>query len=362
MSGKVKMLSLREQIMFTRNLGALLSAGIDLDAALRRLSSLLPKQSEKLAEMASQIASGRYLSQTCAGLLPEEIIAAIVVGEQSGKMAPVMFEIRDTLIMKERMRKTAKSLLKPAMMFLAGIIIFIGFVVAVIPTLAETSSKLQPRGRPIERGALMEFMVALSDLFRTSGPYMLALLVVLVGAVIFYARTPQGRMGVYSVVLRIPFLGDAIKNISFALWARYLALMWRAGYSDMPKAIGITVKSVPEVFREGIERYQADLNLGKGLGAACDPSRLDPSDPRCQWPIFLQVALQISEQTMETDDQLTTASNYLLEDAEATVNAMVEFSKMAVLVLVASSAALPIVAYLFEVVTMVGNTLSSSMR
>ena len=65
---------------------------------------------------------------------------------------------------------------------------------------------------------------------------------------------------------------------------------------------------------------------------------------------------------METDDQLTTASNYLLEDAEATVNAMVEFSKMAVLVLVASSAALPIVAYLFEVVTMVGNTLSSSMR
>jgi len=362
MASKIKMLSLRQQIMFARNLGALLSAGIPMANALTRLSSLLPKQKDKLAEMSQQVASGRYLSHTCQGLLPEEIIAAIVVGEQSGKMVPVMFEIRDTLMMKVRMIKTAQSLVQPAVMLLMGITVFIGFILGVIPILSETSSKLQPRGRQTERGMLMEGLVNLSEFLRNSGPYLMAMLAIVIVVLIVYGRTPQGRMTMFSWVLKVPFLGSAIKNISFALWARYLALMWRAGYSDMPKAIGITMKSIPAVFREGVVRYQADMVLGKGLGAACDPERLDPSDPRQQWPVFLQVALQISEQTMETDDQLTTASVYLLEDAETTINRMVEFSKIFVLVLVAGSAALPIIAYMFEVVTMVGNTLSGHMR
>ncbi len=349
-----KQLKLREQIMFVRNLGALIGAGLPMETSLRQLARLIPRQRVKLEEMSKQVGSGRYLSHVCDELLPEELIAAIAVGEQSGRMVGVLEEIKDTLILKERMGKTIGQLGKPLMMLLIGIIVFVGFVCGVIPVLHETSSKLS---RGSEPGGLMGFMVSLSDIFINNGVFILSAIVVAVVALIVFARTESGRITLYGVAVKIPLIGSVLTNISFALWARYLALMWRAGYASMPAAIGITRKSVPPYFWPGITLYQKEVELGRGLGAACDPDRLAPGDPRLEWPIFLQVALQISEKTMATDEQLSTASVYLLEDAETTVGKIMDVAKIVVLVVVAASAALPLVAYMFEVVTMVSGTL-----
>ncbi|MFK4134802.1 type II secretion system F family protein [Pseudomonas luteola] len=362
MATKVKMLTLREQISFVRNLGALIGSGLPLPDSLRQLSRLLPKQKEKIEEMAVMVERGRYLSHACSGLLPEELISAIVVGEQSGKMESVLFEIRDTLAMRLRMKKTSSKLMQPAMMFFFGITVFVGFVMGVIPTLSETSSKLQPPGRPVHRAFLMDIMVGLANFFHTWGLMLLVMLLLSIVGIALWSKTAQGRISLYRAVLKVPFIGNALKNIDFALWARYMALMWRAGYADMPKAIGITMKSMPLAFRPGVELYQRDISMGRGLGAACDPRRLNADDPRHEWPMLLQVALQISEKSMQTDDQLTSASIYMLEDAETIIDRLVELSRVFVLVLVAATAALPIIAYMFEVITLVSGTLSSSLK
>jgi type II secretory pathway component PulF len=251
---------------------------------------------------------------------------------------------------------------KPLFMLLMGLVVFIGFMVGVIPTLSATSEKLQPPGRAVEHNALMQMMVTLSEFLRASGPALGVFILLVSVALFFYGRTPAGRLVLYGMLVKVPLLGGAVVAINFALWARYMALMWRAGYADIAKAVAITKRAMPEVFHEGLDLYSEDLARGKGLGASCDPERLAPNDPRLQWPMFLQVALQISEKTMETDTQLTTASAYLEEDAELLINRLIEVAKIMALVLVACSAALPIIGYMFEVVTMVSNTLSRGIR
>lgn len=348
-------LSLRQQIMFVRNLGALLGAGLALDVSLRQLSRLMPRQRRTLEDIAKQVAVGRSLSRSCDQLLPQELVSAIAVGEQSGNMVAVLKEIRDTLLMRERIAKTVAGLYKPAAMLLVGIMVFIGFVVGVIPTLSETSAKLS-RGAQ-EQGALMSSMAAMASFFKSNGFLMLGILTVGIVALVVFSRTPQGKVVLYGAFLKIPFVGLVMRYSSFAMWARYLALMWRSGYSDMSQAIEVTRKSMPAYFHPGIEAYRQDIGKGRGLGASCDPARLSPEDQRCQWPVFLQIALQISEKTMETDEQLTAASNYLLEDAELTVNTLVEISKTVVIAVVAVTALLPIIAYMYEIVTMVSGTM-----
>lgn len=348
-------LNLRQQIMFVRNLGALLGAGLALDASLSQLARLMPRQRRTLEDIAKEVSVGRPLSRSCDTLLPPELVSAIAVGEQSGNMVAVLKEIRDTLLMRERIAKTVSGLYKPAAMLAVGIMVFIGFVVGVIPTLSETSSKLS-RGSE-EPGGLMAAMASMAHFFKSNGFFMLGLSVVIIIALIAFSRTPQGRVVLYGAALKVPFVGLVMRYTAFAMWARYLALMWRSGFSDMSQAIEVTRKSMPEYFHPGIEAYRQDISRGRGLGASCDPTRLPDDDQRCSWPIFLQIALQISEKTMETDEQLTSASGYLLEDAELAVNTLVEFSKTAVIAVVAVTALLPIIAYMYEIVTMVSGTM-----
>lgn len=348
-------LNLRQQIMFVRNLGALLGAGLALDVSLRQLSRLMPRQRRTLEDIAKDVSVGKSLSRSCDALLPPELVSAIAVGEQSGNMVDVLKEIRDTLLMREQISKTVSGLYKPAAMLGFGIITFIGFVLGVIPTLSETSAKLS-RGNG-EQGALMSFMASMAQFFKSNGFFLLGATIVIVVALIAFSRTPQGRVTLYGAALKVPFVGLVMRYTAFAMWSRYLALMWRSGYSDISQAIEVTRKSMPEYYHPGIEAYRADISRGRGLGAACDPARLPPEDQRCEWPIFLQIALQISEKTMETDEQLTSASRYLLEDAELAVNTLVEFSKTAVIAVVAVTALLPIIAYMYEIVTMVSGTM-----
>lgn len=348
-------LSLRQQIMFVRNLGALLGAGLALDVSLRQLSRLMPRQKRILEDIAKEVASGRTLSRSCDKLLPDELVSALAVGEQSGNMVSVLQEIRDTLLMRARIAKTIAGLYKPAAMLLVGIVVFIGFVVGVIPTLSETSAKLS-RGAK-EQGGLMSAMASMADFFTSHGFLLLGAIVVLVVALFVFSRTSNGQVVLYGACLKIPFVGMVMRYSAFAMWARYLALMWRSGYSDMARAIDVTRRSMPAYFHPGIEAYRQDINRGRGLGASCDPARLPEDDQRVAWPIFLQIALQISEKTMETDEQLTSASNYLIEDAEFAVNTLVEFAKTLVIAVVATTALLPIIAYMYEIVTMVSATM-----
>jgi len=352
------MLKIRDQVLFVRNLAALLRAGLGLDMALLRLQRMMPDRKEELQAMAAEIGRGRRLSQVSEGLLPEEVISVIVAGEQSGGLATVLEEIRSTLTTRMEIQKAVRQLYRPLGLLLFGILVFVGFAVGVIPSMVEATSKMA-QGRKVEPNALLSLMKWVSVCATNYWPWILGSIVTVVIAVIVLGRDENVKAEMYRKVLAIPLLGRALINIHFSLWARYLAMMVRAGYSDMPKALSITSRTLPLALRDGLERFRNDILLGRGLGAASDVEKLPEDDPRQKWPAFLQVALLISEKSGETESQLRMSAEYMLEDAKSTISILLETSKIIAIVMIALSAGLPILSYLIEMVTMMTQAMKS---
>lgn len=345
------MLKIREQILFIRNLAALLRTGLDLDASLLRLQRMMPSRKDELEAMAAEVARGRRLSQVARNILPDEVIAVIVTGEQSGGIVAVLEEIRATLETRVEIQKAMSQLYRPVALLVFGIVVFLGFAVGVIPSMVEATSKMA-QGKAVEPNALLVVMMWVSVGISSNWQYLLAGLAV--GSVVLAVmmRDESSRATLYGFVLSVPILGKALINMHFSLWARYLAMMVKAGYSDMPRALSITARTVPLALRDGLELFRQDISLGRGLGAASDVDKLPDDDPRQKWPAFLQVALLISEKSGETDSQLLMSSEYMLEDSKIAINRILDATKLIAMLMIALSAGLPIMSYLIEMVTM----------
>ncbi|WP_455233529.1 type II secretion system F family protein [Geopseudomonas aromaticivorans] len=352
------MLSIRDQILFVRNLAALLRAGLGLDISLIRLQRMMPKHADLLKEMAAGINKGKRLSQVTGELLPEEVLAVIVAGEQSGGLVNVLEEIRNTLLTKLKIRKAIGQLYRPLGLFFFGISVFVGFALFVIPSMVEATQKMG-NGNAREPNALLGMMTWVSVTITSYWPIILGVIGAAVTAVVVLTRDPKMKAQLYGMVLKTPVLGAALNNIHFSLWARYLAMMVRAGYDDMPKALAITERTLPGALQSGMNLFRQDILIGRGLGVASDENRLPEGDPRRSWPAHLLVALLISEKTGETDSQLQQAAEYMLEDAEAAINKVLDGAKLIVLVMIAMSAGLPIMSYLLEMVTMMTTALKN---
>ncbi|ENG0050372.1 type II secretion system F family protein [Pseudomonas aeruginosa] len=351
------MLNLREQLLFTRNLRSLLKAGVPLDEALERLQVMMPGRRQELEGMVSRIREGDPLSKVSKELLPSELLTVIMAGEQSSGLASVLDEIYETLKQKDRTIKKIRALYKPMAMMLAGIVMFFGFSILVIPQMVETTKKMQV-GKKSEPGILTSVMASLSEFMTHNWTYVLAGIAAVIIALAISLRDPNFRASAYGHVLTIPYIGKMLINLHFSLWARYLAMMIRSGFPDITRAVEITSESMPMALRKGIDLFRSDLSLGTGLGVASDPAKLPQDDPRRQWPTYIHIAFLVGQNSGETDDQLLMVSELLLEDAEVAIERIFSTTNLIVISFTATTAALPILSYLTQMVDMMQTAIS----
>jgi len=351
------MLTLREQTLFTRNLRSLLKAGLPLDDALKRLIAMMPSKKVEIEKIIDGVKLGSPLSKEAEGLLPQDLLSVVYAGEQSSGLESVLGEIHETLIQKQRTQKSINSLLKPLAMFGFGIVIFLCFALFVMPPIVGATQKMSS-GRKSEPSLLSQFMVGISDAATAYWPYILVASSVMILTLLVMLKNPEVRTVLYAKVLRTPYLGTALLFVHFSLWARYLSMMLRAGFDDLPRALTISQESMPLALHEGIELFKQDVAIGIGLGPASDPEVLAVDDPRRQWPVLIQIAFMVGSNTGETDDQLRLVSGLMQEDAEAIIEHIFSVTKVIVLVFTGLSAMLPIVSYLFEMLSMMTSALS----
>lgn len=307
---KLGSVSQYERILFARNLGAMLAAGLPLSRAL----SVLERQTKnaKLMEVVSHISDevrrGQSLHEAL-GKFPKIFsrlfVAMVHAGEEGGELPQALSVIADQM---ERMytlkKKVRGALIYPAIIVVTIVGIGILMMTQVVPTLAQTFEEMNaelPRSTQIVIG-ISNFLIEYS---------MVAVLLVFAAgaAVVSAIRTVAGKRMLDTLVLKLPLIGTIVREVNSARTARTLSSLLSSGV-DILNALDIVSDVVQNTYFKDVLK-QAREAVGRG-----EPLSVTFSRNEDLYPAFVGEMTAVGEETGQTNDMYKRLSQYYEDEVD----------------------------------------------
>lgn len=287
-----------EKILFARNLGAMLAAGLSLARAL----SVMERQTKNaklsgvIAEVASDVRKGDTLHAALSKfprMFSNLFIAMVRAGEEGGDLPASLAVVAEQM---ERMytlkKKVRGALMYPAVVVVAMVGIGVLMMVQVVPTLAQTFDEM---GASLPKSTL--FVIGVSN-FLVEYTVLAVILVVLATAGLYVGfRTRAGKRLLDMVFLRLPAIGSIVREVNAARTSRTLASLLSSGV-DVITALGIVGEVVQNSYFQDVIKSAAH-GVAKG-----DPLSLSFTRREDLYPAFVGEMMAVGEETGQTTEML----------------------------------------------------------
>ena len=305
-----------EIILLYRQLAMLLESGTDIAASLDLLHEQAANRTLKkiLGEVASDVRSGNQLS-TALLKHPKAFSTTycqlLGVGEQSGNLETVLNQVADYM---ERETATAKetknALMMPAITAVIAVVVIGLLIIFILPSLAGMYESLGTELPPI---ALM--LITLGEQAKSNALYLFLAVVVIVGSVIFYIKTPGGRYQWDKMLLSLPRLGQVRLLSELARYCRSMSLLYHAGM-PLTEVMSMLIRgSNNKVLAKALTDVQEDMVKGEGL-----------SRPMAKNKLFLPMMVQmvkVGEETGNLDVTLLAVARSYEAEAEDKIHSII---------------------------------------
>lgn len=255
--------SLSEKIMFTNNISGMLSAGLSLTRALTVLEKQTTNETLNniIQTLIDDINKGGTLSSGIKKF--PKVFSAVFVsmvhsGEESGSLPHALSEIGITLKKTYDLnRKIKGALIYPSVILIAIFVIGVLMMIFVVPTLTATFKDLGT-----ELPSSTKFIIFISDTL--SQHYFIFMFVVLaiVGLGVALAKLKFIQRYFDIFILKIPMLGNLIKEMNSARTTRTLSSLLASGV-DVSKALSITEDVIQNIhYKELIHKSIESIEKG----------------------------------------------------------------------------------------------------
>lgn len=299
-----------DKILFARNLGAMLSAGLSLSRALSVMERQIknPKLSATVTQISSDIRRGTTLHEALAKLprmFSNLFVSMVRAGEEGGTLPEALSVVSEQM---ERMyslkKKIRGALIYPAIIVIAIIGIGSLMMIYVVPTLAQTFEEMGAQLPTTTRIiiAISDFLVG-NTLLALGGS--IALLIFVLGAL----RTVAGKRASDLLSLHTPMIGGMVREVNSARTARSLSSLLSSGV-DMLASLEITAEVVQNsYFREVIKDASVSVGKGEPLSAAFS-RRAD------LYPAFVSEMMAVGEETGALSEMLKRLASYYEDEVD----------------------------------------------
>jgi type IV pilus assembly protein PilC len=217
-------------LLFNQQLAALLRAGIPILQAIsmlrRRATSV--RLRAVLEEVEEGIRGGAALSQAFAAqgsIFPRIYTASILAGERSGALDEVLSRyvtyMRRSVALR---RKIRGALAYPTFLLLASLGMVIFLTVYVVPRMSELFA-----GFGGKLPLVTQIVLGISGWLTGNVFWLAPLIIVSSIAFLIWSRTPQGRLTIDALSLRIPLAGKLLVQLAVAQASRSLATLLAGG-------------------------------------------------------------------------------------------------------------------------------------
>ena len=305
-------------VMFTRQLSAMVSAGVPLLRALGSLEehSDSPALKKIISSVYHDVQSGTALGDALEKY-PNVFNDVYVNMVRAGEAAGILDEILKRLAMQQEksatMRKKIKSAMTyPMVLVFITIAAFFGLMLFVIPQIGKIIKDLG--GEDAELPILTQVMLGISDFITT---FWFIVIPVLVGAVVMlmrYIRTDKGKRVFHRLILKLPGIKAIVTKVAVARFARTFSALMGAGVAVL-EALDVTARAVGNTaFEETLVAAAAEVKNGSTLSSIIERSPLFP-------PIVAQM-LAVGEETGQTDTVLVKVADFYEEEVDVAIEGL----------------------------------------
>ncbi|PUE11729.1 hypothetical protein B9Z51_05510 [Limnohabitans sp. T6-5] len=263
-------LRMRDLAQMTRQLSALLRAGVPLMQALHMLIQSLPSVllKELIQTIENDVASGLALHAALARH-PQHFsalyISMVQAGESAGILDTMMERLASTLEKNEAVRSRVRSaLMYPCIVLLVALAVLVLILVFVVPVFEDVFKSF---GADLPWPT--QVVVTLSQGLSASGPFVAAGL--LLGGWLWQrhtVRATQFKLWLDRWWLHWPLLGSLIRSAVVARWTQTLSALLAAGV-PLAEALGPVAQACDHsVFERATLQVQRRVAQGSGLSEA----------------------------------------------------------------------------------------------
>ena len=299
-----------ERITFTKNLSAMLNAGLSLSRALNVIERQTVNKVLKriVIDIEEKIKSGTSFHEalaTHANVFPKLFIAMTKAGEEGGTLSETLKTVAKQMERSENLTKKVKgAMIYPSIIVFAIIVIGILMLIFVVPTLASTFGSLGAK-LPLSTQIIL---AASNFTTHNAGAVLGGLAALIIGGAVFF-RTKTGSALVLFSSLHMPVIGELVKETMSARAARTLASLLSSGV-EMLNALSITKEVVGEnSFGKVLAQAEAGVQKGDAL------SKAFIEHPKL-YPIFFSDMVSVGEETGKVADMLGQIADYYETDVE----------------------------------------------
>lgn len=267
-------ISIEEQLMFTRQMGALIKAGIPITRAISGILESVqnPLLIRALRDVLDQLESGRSLSVACARhpkVFSNLYVSMIQVGENTGKLEDTFKMLAEYIDRTRRLTQNIKTALRyPTTVIIAIAVAMVIVNLFVIPKFAAFFQANQ-----LELPWQTILLIDTSNFFVDYWIFIACVLFAAITGFRYYINTPDGRYKWHHFILRVPLIGDILHRAFMARFARSFAMAYSAGV-PIVLAMGVISRSIGNDYiaayvngmREGIERGEALTRTARATG------------------------------------------------------------------------------------------------
>lgn len=267
-------ISIEELLMFTRQMSAMIKAGIPITRAISGILETVhnPLLIKSLGDILEQLESGRSLSIGCARhpkVFSNIYISMLQVGENTGRLDESFSMMAEYIDRNRRTTNNIKTALRYPTIVIIAIAVAMGIVnLLVIPKFAAffEANNLELPWQTI-------FLLSTSKFFVNYWMYMLVLLIGAAFGFKHYINTVEGKYNWHRFILRVPLIGEILHRAYMARFARSFSMAYSAGV-PIVQAMGVISRSIGNEYisghvtgmREGIERGEALTRTAQNTG------------------------------------------------------------------------------------------------
>jgi type IV pilus assembly protein PilC len=332
-------------VMFTRQLSAMVSAGVPILRALTSQHDHTESQVLKtvIAGVMKDVENGSTLADALAKY-PNSFSDVYVNMVRAGEAAGILDDILKRLALQQEknaaIRKKVKSAMSyPVVLMSITVLAFFGLMIFIIPQIGNIVKGLG--GPDAQLPALTLFMLGVSSFIIN---YWWLLIPGLIGAVILvlrYIKTPTGKLQFHTLVLKIPGLKVIVMKLAIARFARTFSALMGAGVAVI-ESINVTARAVGNgVYEKALLEAAEEVKNGKNLSAIIEKNVLFP-------PIVAQM-LAVGEETGQTETILIKVADFYEEEVDVAIDGVSALIEPVMIVimggmvgLIAASVMLPI--------------------
>ena len=287
----------KEVARFTRQLAALVQAGIPLLSALKLLDNATehPSMRAVAQDLMTQVQSGASLHQAmqthdCFGPVYLGMVAA---AEASGQLDVILAELAQSLDSELGLREALKSALTyPLAVLVLSAVVLAIMLAWVVPAFESIFTSMGA-----ELPAPTQMVLTLSRWWVAHGWTLTAALIALGMALRHWLRhDAKGQWALAQMALALPIWGELVQLACVSRWARTLSSLMQAGVS-LPEALDISAKASGNLcYERCLVQVRSDVMTGTALAQALElGTPVTPAGWRAGWqrPLFSPQVLQM---------------------------------------------------------------------